>query len=88
MKHSINKSQRINFIAGMYLSEQEEGTIIDAYDKLKEVFCNLNQYKDASNYVTLWQPLEGSTVETILNLIDTGVEQLEEIIISHGGKLD
>jgi len=56
--------------AGHYLSDQEEGDLYDAYEKLQTASEEGQGDKCASDFVVVWQPLEYKTVDEILDLIE------------------
>lgn len=68
----------INNAAGHYLSDQEEGDLYDAYQKLVEVSNEGQGDKCASDFVEIWQPLEYKTVDEILDLIEGSKKSLED----------
>lgn len=65
--------------AGHYLSDQEEGDLYDAYEKLQTASEEGQGDKCASDFVAVWQPLEYKTVDEILDMIDGGKLALDDL---------
>lgn len=65
--------------AGHYLSDQEEGDLYDAYEKLLTASEEGQGDKCASDFVVVWQPLEYKTVDEILDMIEGGKSALADL---------
>ena len=63
---------KIEESASHYLSDQPEGTLYDAYLKLKEEQENGQGWEHADKFVTVWQPLEHMNVDQIVDIIESG----------------
>lgn len=63
---------KIEESAGHYLTDQDEGTLYDAYLTLKEEQKNGNGNDIAEKYVSIWQPLEHMNINQIVELIESG----------------
>lgn len=64
-----HERELINQAASHYLSDQEEGDLYDAYQKLEKASKEGQGDKSAMDYVLVWQPLENKTVDEILDYI-------------------
>lgn len=68
--------QIINQAASHYLSEQEEGDLYDAYQKLVKASEEGQGDKNAGDFIIVWQVLEYKSVDEVLDLIDGAKYQL------------
>lgn len=68
----------VNNAASHYLSDQEDGDLYDAYLKLQEAEENDKGGNLAADYVTVWQPLEHMSVNQILEVIDSELQNMDE----------
>lgn len=76
IKEEIER-KKINGSASYYLSDQKEGDLYDAYQKLLDESDKGNDDCMAADYVTVWQPLETYTVAKIIQLIEDSVGETE-----------
>ena len=63
--------------AGHYLTDQEQGDLYDAYLILKDVKDDGKGWHIAGDHVDVWQPIENTTVDEMLDLIEGSVVQPE-----------
>jgi len=61
-----------------YLCDQPSGDLYDAYKELKDAQDEDNGWKNADGYVVVWQPLAHMTVDEIVDLIESGIQNAEE----------
>ena len=68
-----------NKAAAPYLCDQDDGDLYDAYLELKDVQDDGHDWHTADDYVMVWEPLAHMTVREIIELIEAGVDENQQM---------
>lgn len=69
----------VNKAAAPYLCDQDEGDLYDAYLELKDIADDGGDWKIADNFIDIWEPLWDKTVKEIIELIEAGIDDDNEM---------
>lgn len=78
----VNENIRnwINKAAAPYLCDQDgEGDLYDAYLELKDRQDDGHDWHTADDYIMVWQPLANMTVKEVIELIEAGVDENQQM---------
>lgn len=78
-KHKVKQKDLYDFVAGLFLSEEEGKSPAKVYDELVKMWEVVGDGDEiASDHANVWQPFESYTIEDLLDLIDNTVENMKE----------